>query len=223
MSDVSLRSSIIVAAVSSVLSSVLTLGGGLMLQSYISEKSEAERFAEGAQLTFQETVVLLNEGYLALKQLQWATDGKGWEEVKDGPWLDYMEFNRQWNQKLIAHYFKIERYFGTGAAKKLVDLSGASDSNVLAADTESYNFRDHADAIEYSIRRAAISRMVFDKEGAKILQVELIDHLEDDRQNREEMSGLMGAYQKNVVDYSRGLDGTLDQLGVKRVVAKAHQ
>lgn len=192
MSDVSLRSSIIVAVVSSVLSSVLTLGGGLMLQSYISERSEAERFAVGAQLTFQETVVLLNEGYLALKQLQWATDGKGWEEVKDGPWLNYMEFNRQWNQKLIAHYFKIERYFGTGAAKKLVDLSRPAGSNVLAADAESYSFKDHAGAIEYSIRRATISTMVFDKESGRNLQAELIDHLEDNRKYREEMSDLMG-------------------------------
>lgn len=36
------------------------------------------------------------------------------------------------------------------------------------------------------------------------------------------MSDLMGAYQKNVVGYSLGLDRTLDQLGVKRVVAKPH-
>lgn len=225
MSQSSLKSSIIVAAVSSLLSAALTLLGALALQSRQADWSERDQLSKEAVQTFHETISIVDEGYLALKKLQGTADARGWDEVSLGPWTDYMDFNRGWNQRLIAHYFKVERYFGTAMARQLIELEIDTDANssLYSEGNKPYNFRALADDIEASIRFAAVERSIVDSGELGDTSTDWISAIESHRKRQAETSVMLLEYKKGSMHFARSLNDTLTQLGVKQVTVHPMQ
>lgn len=225
MSESSLKSSIIVAVVSSLLSAALTLIGALALQSREAEWGEKDQFSKEAVQTFHETILIVDEGYLALKKLQGAADARGWDEVSLGPWTDYMDFNRGWNQRLIAHYFKVERYFGKAMARQLIELQIDTDANSgpYPEGKTLYNFRALADDVEASIRFAAVERSIVDSGELGETSTDWIGAIENHRKRQADTSAMLLEYKKGSMRFARSLNDTLTQLGVKQVTVHPTQ
>lgn len=225
MPESSLKYSIIVAVVSSLLGAALTLIGALALQSREAEWSEKDQFSKEAVQTFHETISIVDEGYLALKKLQGAADARGWDEVSLGPWTEYMDFNRGWNQRLIAHYFKVERYFGTAMARQLIELQIDTDANSgpYPEGKKLYNFRALADDVEASIRFAAVERSIVDSGELGEASTDWIGAIESHRRRQADTSLMLLEYKKGSMRFARSLNDTLTQLGVKQVTVHPTQ
>ena len=217
----SLLSRALAPVVSGVIVAALTLIGTSYQQSNAADRSEKERFCSDATQTFQETIALLDEGYLALQQLRLAASDRAWEQISPGPWTEYMEFHRRWNQRLIAQYFKVERYFGTRMARRLIDLEfEAPPGGVQTENPRQYSFEALAKDIETSIRLTSANQTVMNDSSNRVPMSDYIAMMKRKSEHEGTTSELLAQYKRASIATSRDVNAMLTQLGAKQVVVQ---
>lgn len=209
------------------LTAALTLAGTSLQQAHQDERADKAKFLDGAQATAQETSRLLYDGYNALDKLLNETDKKGWGEFSKGSWHEYMQFQRDWRQQLIAEHFKLSRYFGKNMANELVHIdeidinpvNNNSSPNPCSppGDDKDYDIEKLSDQIECYARFATLEQDIINETIKDRKAEKLYDALDSKRNTEENAWNLLQNYDKFTVSYLRRLDATLTELGVSKV------
>lgn len=214
------ENSLITAVVTAVLTSVLTLTGTYVQQSRQEARDEANQFMDAAQTTVQETVAILDDGYNALDKLISATHETGWKEFSQGPWREYMAFERRWHQRMIVQHFKLERYFGKDIADTLIDLDDIPMGPTSAATSEAdkpYNLQKLAADIEYTVRSMTVTQDLIDEQMEAKQADGLMEMIGAVRSNSETASRQLKNYDTSTIRLLKVLDKRLTHLGAKKV------
>lgn len=215
--------SFVTAIVTAVLTSMLTLAGTYTLQSRQEARAEANQFLDAAQNTVQETVTLLDDGYNALDKLTSATHDTGWKAFSQGPWREYMVFERRWHQRMIAQHFKLERYFGKDMADTLIDLDDIPmGPTSLGAEQEGkaakpYNLQKLAADIEYTVRSMTAVQDVIDEYIRDKRTDGLMEMIVSTSSYRDTAGRQLKNYDTSTIRLLKALDERLTQLGARKV------
>ena len=217
------ENTLVTAVVTAVLTSLLTLTGTYALQSRQEARDEANQFRGAAQNTVQETVAILDDGYNALDKLIRATHETGWKEFSQGPWRDYMAFERRWHQRMIVQHFKLERYFGKDMADTLIDLDDIPMRPTHAgSDNEDptvrrYNLQKLAADIEYTVRIMTATQDIIDEHLGAKKPDGLMDMIIAVNSNRDTAGRQLKEYDAGTIRLLKSLDERLTQLGARKV------
>ena len=217
------ENTLVTAVVTAVLTSLLTLTGTYALQSRQEARDEANQFRGAAQNTVQETVAILDDGYNALDKLIRATHETGWKEFSQGPWRDYMAFERRWHQRMIVQHFKLERYFGKDMADTLIDLDDIPMGPTHAgSDNEDptvrrYNLQKLAADIEYTVRIMTATQDIIDEHLGAKKPDGLMDMIVAVNSNRDTAGRQLKEYDAGTIRLLKSLDERLTQLGARKV------
>lgn len=211
----------------SLLSAAFTLAGTSYQQAHQDERADRAKFLDGAQTTAQETSRLLYDGYNALDKLLKEMDEKGWGEFSKGPWHDYIQFQRDWRQQLIAEHFKLSRYFGKNMANELVHIdeidinpvTNHSSTNPCSppGNEKNYDIEKLSEQIECYARLATLEQDIINENIKNRKAEKLYDALDSKRNTEENTWNLLRHYDKFTVSYLRRLDATLTELGASKV------
>lgn len=217
------ENSLVTAVVTAVLTSLLTLAGTYALQSRQEARAQASQFLDAAQNTVQETVAILDDGYNALDKLINATHETGWKEFSQGPWREYMAFERRWHQRMIVQHFKLERYFGKDMADTLIDLDDVPVGPTHTGNDKEdpavrrYNLQKLAADTEYTVRSMTVTQDIIDediKAGKPDGLMEMIFAVNSDR---DTASRQLKEYDAGSIRLLKALDGRLTELGAIKV------
>ncbi|TWC18638.1 hypothetical protein FBY06_11494 [Pseudomonas sp. SJZ085] len=211
----------------SLLTAAFTLAGTNLQQAHQDERADKSKFLDGAQATAQETSRLLYDGYNALDKLLKEINEKGWNEFSHGPWDEYMQFQRNWRQQLIAEHFRLSRYFGKNMANELVHIdeidihpiTNHSSPNPCSppGDEKDYDVEKLSDQIECYARLATLEQDIINENLKDQKAKGLYDALGSKRNTEESAWNLLQHYDKFTVNYLRRLDATLTELGASKV------
>ncbi|MDB5995090.1 MAG: hypothetical protein JWP42_2226 [Pseudomonas sp.] len=213
----------------SLLTAALTLAGTSCQQAHQDERADKAKFLDGAQVTAQETSVLLNEGYNSLAKLLKGMDKQGWIVFSKGSWAEYMEFHRRWRQQLIAEHFKLSRYFGNDMADEVVHIDeidlhpvdNLSSPNPCtpAGDESDFDIEKLAAQTECYSRFNTLKQDLINDDIRNKNTDELFDALSSKVDTERFTWELLKHYDKASVSYLRRLDAQLTRLGVSKVAA----
>lgn len=217
------ENTLVTAVVTAVLTSLLTLTGTYALQSRQEARDEANQFRDAAQNTVQETVAILDDGYNALDKLTRATHETGWKEFSQGPWRDYMAFERRWHQRMIVQHFKLERYFGKDMADTLIDLDDIPMGPTYASSDKEdptarrYNLQKLAADIEYTVRIMTATQDIIDEHLGAKKPDGLMEMIVAVNSNRDTAGRQLKEYDAGTIKLLKSLDERLTQLGARKV------
>lgn len=222
MADSSLRNTISVA----ILTTALTLFGTSLQQAHQDKRADSQRFLDGAQTTIQETILVLHDGYNALENLVSKAEENGWEKFSRSDWIEYLDFNRGWRQRLISQHFKLTRYFGKDLADKLIHLDEAymmnSDSVKIQTDaarrTESYDIQKLASDVEFTTRLITVNQDIIDKSINTQKTEGIFEVMDEKRKNIDAARAMLEQYDRGSIGLIKQLDERLTQLGAANVL-----
>jgi hypothetical protein len=218
---------ILMAVVTSLVTTLLTVGVAVWQFNQTNLRSDQTRFVDAAQATAQETSVLLDDGYTALDKLVNASGSDGWKPFSKGAWHDYMEFHRHWHQQLVAEHFKLARYFGKDAADQILHIdeidihpvNNLSSPNPCTppGDKADFDIEKLANQTEcvtriIALEQDAIDDATSDKKGSGV-----VDAISARRNEIEFAGKLLANYDTSMVSYLRALDERLTLLGQPQV------
>lgn len=229
-SDSNIMNTISLNLATSILTAIVTASLGAYYTASESakanERSDRQRFVDGAQQTAQETTQLLIKSYEELQHFNDAARKfeKGWDDfLASEDFTKFSAFEQEWHKNLIALYFKVSRYYGKATAQQLLSLA---NFKLNSPDSHSKESRDQESSLMLAwgeAFRANASTVILQGEATKFFnnKSSVFDNLgsvmKETNEAKTNSQRATEIYGQHVINFLGILDSNLTQLGALEV------